>query len=175
MKLGQSCIRLHWNTCSRPGWGDFFHPEFRVCSRVGSPELLPGPRHGEASGPQGKSRTDTEEVGYHSALCICESSFHWKLSLRGGWTWGVCPLQHLLCSFLFHILALFPAFFCESKAGVSQVCEWEPKFCVFFWCLFSNLILWETTFFLWPKTDFKGWFCWSLLFPAWYNSPSWGR
>lgn len=44
----------------------------------------------------------------------------------------------------FFILGSFPAIFCwllltQSGAGVSQVCEWEPKFGVFFLCLFPAL------------------------------------
>lgn len=63
--FSQSCIRLRWNTCSRPGWGEFFHPRFRVCSGVGSPELgLKGRRDLSwfpSTGAEGESRTDTEE------------------------------------------------------------------------------------------------------------------
>lgn len=134
------------------------------------------PPHGE----EGRSRADTQRkrmsvVTLESVIAggnACTSSFHWKLSLRRDWTWGVCPLKHLLSNFL--ILGLFPAIYCWllltlSGAGVSQVCEWELELGVSFSVPFSTFILWETTLVLWTKTNFTGF---NKMFPALSHSPS---
>lgn len=44
----QNKWKMHWSTCSRARWGDFFHSVFWVCTRVRSPDTLPGPPLGES-------------------------------------------------------------------------------------------------------------------------------
>lgn len=111
-------------------------------------------RHGGA--PQGFELVSSTRGDWYGGRgrpdsgCMCVSNFHWKLSLRRPDLEDFVP-----CCFL--ILGLFPA--------VLWVWHEYPKYVsgnqslmFSFGAFFPSLILWETTFFLWPKTDFKGWF-----------------
>lgn len=50
---------------------------------------------------------------------------------------SLSPVSHTGFTFSHFLLAT------PTMAGVSQICQWEPDFNVFFWCL----ILWETSCF----------------------------
>ncbi len=81
----------------RPAWGDFFHPtlEFVQESNLGAASRVKRQR-GWSWFPSPAARRYRGRGSHLAALdstTVSVSNFHWKLSLRGAWTGGVCPLQ----------------------------------------------------------------------------------
>lgn len=72
VELGQSCIRPRWNTCSWPGWGDFFHSSlFRSqISWAASRASIWWRSGGTGVGFLHPGQTDTEEGGSRFSVCV---------------------------------------------------------------------------------------------------------
>lgn len=143
-KLGRSCIRPCWNTCSWPGWRGFFPPKFKVCSGVRSPGLTPGPWYGgwlegfeRTSFTQGGLIGRSHFMGNDNTACVCVCvciQFPLEAATQRG------PNSSSLSSTVacFSYWVCFLPFFLASPSvlGASQICEWEPEHSVFLWCLF---------------------------------------
>lgn len=79
------CTVKHWR-----------ESELASCARRGGEES-----HWYREEEDVSRRFGKRDSGRNVCVHVCVSTFHWKLSLRRAWTWGVCPLKHLLFSF-FH-------------------------------------------------------------------------
>lgn len=143
VKLGRSCIRLCWSTCSWPGWRGFFPPKFKVCSGVRSPELTPGPWYGgwlegfeRTSFTQGGLIGRSHFTGNDNTACVCVCvciQFPLEAATQRG------PNSNSLSSTVAAAshTGFLPFFLASlSVLGASQICEWEPEHSVFLWCLF---------------------------------------